>query len=665
MPGARGPAAPADARAPRRASARSRATDVDGYRAGEAGRPDHHRRPHAVDARGDRRAGAPLPARARQLPPRRLDLPVADARLPRLDRDRRPRRTCTASRTSSGGTASEQRLVEYGSSFAALRASGLVQGLRDTVVNLNERHLLQERRDGLRGARGRGPHDCGDQHHDLPRPQPPPLADPRLPAGARAEAVLLLQRLRVRQDRRADRLPQPLARLDRRLRGDDRPLARDARRLRPARPLPARTTTTPRTRSAPTPRTRRSRRADASIAALFDAAGGAGRVPRALRASSSAPTTASRRSSRRRGSRSPGALVTASNRAAMLYGDDPRRLAEALDGEPSVDVALFLEDGEVVARRRRRRGPGAPRRATRTAGRAPRAALRNPNAGEVLVSAAPGLGVRRPRRPPPRRRRQPRLARARPTRRCRCSRSASASRPRRSPGSRACCSPTSASRWPTRPERAAARPTWIDRQLVAARHPRRARPRRDGARCRARLFVPAGVPRRAPTTTRRSRSRSARRSPSPTWSRSCARRSASTGTSACSTSAPARATRRPCSPSSPREVHTIERIPELAETARAALAAAGYERVAGSRRRRLARAARARAVRRDRRRRRGRRRCRPRSGRSSRDGGRIALPLATGGRAPAPLRPRAHAAAGRGSSPRFRPASCRSSPGSR
>jgi predicted AlkP superfamily pyrophosphatase or phosphodiesterase len=35
----------------------------------------------------------------------------------------------------------EERLVEYGSSFAALRASGLVQGLRDTVVNLNERHL--------------------------------------------------------------------------------------------------------------------------------------------------------------------------------------------------------------------------------------------------------------------------------------------------------------------------------------------------------------------------------------------------------------------------------------------------------------------------------------------------------------------------------------------
>src|SRR5579862_9568848 len=35
----------------------------------------------------------------------------------------------------------EQRLVEYGSSFGALRAAGLARGLRDTIVNLNERHL--------------------------------------------------------------------------------------------------------------------------------------------------------------------------------------------------------------------------------------------------------------------------------------------------------------------------------------------------------------------------------------------------------------------------------------------------------------------------------------------------------------------------------------------
>src|SRR5262249_38214735 len=84
-----------------------------------------------------------------------------------------------------------------------------------------------------------------------------------------------------------------------------------------------------------------------------------------------------------------GALTTASNRAAMLYGDDPRALAERLDGDPSVDVALFLEDGEVVARR-----DGADDLAILDAdpdGRVrAEAALRNPNAGEVIVSAAPG-----------------------------------------------------------------------------------------------------------------------------------------------------------------------------------------------------------------------------------------------------------------------------------
>jgi len=38
----------------------------------------------------------------------------------------------------------ERRLVEYGSSFAAMRASGLARGIRDTVVNLNERHLSRD-----------------------------------------------------------------------------------------------------------------------------------------------------------------------------------------------------------------------------------------------------------------------------------------------------------------------------------------------------------------------------------------------------------------------------------------------------------------------------------------------------------------------------------------
>jgi Type I phosphodiesterase / nucleotide pyrophosphatase len=52
------------------------------------------------------------------------------------------------------------------------------------------------------------------------------------------------------------------------------------------------------------------------------------------------------------------AVVTASNRAAMIYrlpGSwlGVRQLAERLDGEPAAEVVLFLEDGEAVARRDR------------------------------------------------------------------------------------------------------------------------------------------------------------------------------------------------------------------------------------------------------------------------------------------------------------------------
>ena len=35
----------------------------------------------------------------------------------------------------------EQRLVEYGSSFGAVRAAGIGRTLRDTVVNMNAEHL--------------------------------------------------------------------------------------------------------------------------------------------------------------------------------------------------------------------------------------------------------------------------------------------------------------------------------------------------------------------------------------------------------------------------------------------------------------------------------------------------------------------------------------------
>ena len=89
--------------------------------------------------------------------------------------------------------------------------------------------------------------------------------------------------------------------------------------------------------------------------------------------------------------------MTASNRAAMLYGDDPRALAAALDGEPSVDVALFLEDGEVVARRDGDEDLALldeyPRRP-----RARRGGAAQPERGRGARLGRAGLGVRRPRR---------------------------------------------------------------------------------------------------------------------------------------------------------------------------------------------------------------------------------------------------------------------------
>jgi hypothetical protein len=103
----------------------------------------------------------------------------------------------------------------------------------------------------------------------------------------------------------------------------------------------------------------------------------------------------------------PDTLVAASNRAAHVYrtGDgapDARRLAERLDGEPSAEVVLFREGDVAVARRDGAElalhptasgleldgdagvldQPDAVARAL--------AALRCPNAGDVVVSAAAG-----------------------------------------------------------------------------------------------------------------------------------------------------------------------------------------------------------------------------------------------------------------------------------
>jgi hypothetical protein len=101
-------------------------------------------------------------------------------------------------------------------------------------------------------------------------------------------------------------------------------------------------------------------------------------------------------------------VVTASNRAGMVYrlegcSEDSRALAARLHGRPGVEVVLFREDGEAVARRE-----GGELRFARTGDawqtsgdvavldfpnglERAWAALQNPNAGDLIVSAAPGF----------------------------------------------------------------------------------------------------------------------------------------------------------------------------------------------------------------------------------------------------------------------------------
>jgi hypothetical protein len=84
-----------------------------------------------------------------------------------------------------------------------------------------------------------------------------------------------------------------------------------------------------------------------------------------------------------------GDLVTASNRAAMVYTSRAREVAERLDAQPSAGIVLFREDGRMIVRRDGDEDDGLlddmPDGRARAA-----AAIANPNAGEVIVSASPG-----------------------------------------------------------------------------------------------------------------------------------------------------------------------------------------------------------------------------------------------------------------------------------
>jgi predicted AlkP superfamily pyrophosphatase or phosphodiesterase len=282
----------------------------------------------------------------------------------------------------------ERRLVEYGSSFGAIRAAGLARSLRDTIVDLNARHLSRDvetvyetlEDDGLTTAainitcyRGRHRH---------------------LPTIPGAPAVNGPKRFFFYSLYESDKTGAPLAIRNRALGSIDAYAASVGRWLVTRDGFDLLVYYLPdydyaSHAAGPDAAHKALERSDAAVGALMDAAGGPDAFLERYAVVLCSDHGQSRVEHVARLEARDGDLVTASNRAAMVYTDEPRRAAEALDAEPSAGIVLFEEDGRVVARRDGDEDDAlldaVPDGRARAA-----AALANPNAGEVLVSAAPG-----------------------------------------------------------------------------------------------------------------------------------------------------------------------------------------------------------------------------------------------------------------------------------
>ena len=301
----------------------------------------------------------------------------------------------------------ERRVIEYGSSFAALRAAGMARGILDTIINMNRLHLAADavtvyealEDNGLTAAaiditcyRGRTPH--------LP-------TLPGIPIPAYGPKRFFFYNLFE-----SDVTGAPLAVFGRAGGSIDGYAAAVGRWLVTRDGFDFLVYYLPDYDFAshaygPDGTEEALLRSDGAIGALVDAAGGPDEFleryavvfcsdhgqTRVDRYVSLQPVYAGL----------DDVVVTASNRAGMVYGDDPRALAERVEDLASVEVTLFMEDGEAVARREREELRFAPDGdAWRTSGDESLlgypdglargwGALTNPNAGDVLVSAAPGF----------------------------------------------------------------------------------------------------------------------------------------------------------------------------------------------------------------------------------------------------------------------------------
>ena len=294
----------------------------------------------------------------------------------------------------------ERRIVEYGSSFAALRAAGMAQSITDTIFNMNQRHLGAEAvtvYEALEDAglvtaavnitcyRGRNAHLPTLPWVTKPAYGPKrffyyslfesdrtgaPLAVRNRAAGSVDAYAAHVGRWLVTRDG-FDFMAYYLSDFDYASHAHGPTGAEDVALAR----------------------------VDSSIRALLDAAGGLdeflGRYAVILlsdHGQTQVTQVAQLEDSLAR--YADDIVVTASNRAAQVYllpeaRVDAAALAGELDGVASVEVTVRREGDDLVARRDGADFPVAELEHPDAVHRV-RAALTNPNAGELLVSAAEG-----------------------------------------------------------------------------------------------------------------------------------------------------------------------------------------------------------------------------------------------------------------------------------
>jgi predicted AlkP superfamily pyrophosphatase or phosphodiesterase len=294
----------------------------------------------------------------------------------------------------------ERRLVEYGSSFPALRAAGLSQSLLDSIYNMNAEHLARSAVTIFEAVEDAGLVAAAvnitcyrGRHRYLP-------TVPGLSRAAYGPSRFFFYGLFE-----SDKTGAPFAVRSRRAGSTDAYAAAVGRWLvtRDGFDFLAYYLSDYDFASHALGPERASEealdRVDAAIAALVDAAGGLDEFLQryAVVLLSDHGQTAVERAARLEepfADLSDDVVVTASNRAGQVYllpgaRVDAAELARRLDGMPAVDVTLRRDGDDVIARRE---GADAPveKLDHPDAARRARAALANPNAGDLLVSAAEG-----------------------------------------------------------------------------------------------------------------------------------------------------------------------------------------------------------------------------------------------------------------------------------